>query len=824
MLASLILAREGFAQGGGSVPVVTGVFPPGATVGQSTEWKVSGRNLGKVKNLVISGRGVEVVSFSSQEENSATARIRVSDDAEPGFREVRLDGPSGISNLVLVRIDRLKQVLEVEPNQEIAEAQSIEPGTAVAGVLKALDLDHYRIKGTPGQKLTIDLEAQRLGTSIGPVVTLFSSSGAAMAQGRKSRGRDQDCRMSVTLPADGICMVQVRDNTYGGNDQARYRLRVDPASYATALFPIGGPKGQTVEFEVSGGNLAEPLRKTITLPETPGLMVEPGFVDGPDGPVGIPGQIVVGDGLEIFEPADRAEGSSVEMKSGLVINGRIGKPGEVDLYRLAVKAGEKVRLRTEAAAMGSWLDSVLAIRDAKGATLGENDDSSEAVRANLAGSITPIGIPQRAPDSALEYKAKEDGILTIEVVDRFGDGGPEYSYRLVIGQDRPDLTLTLLLGNARTNASALGNLGQARTVRTSPGQFGVINLKPGGSIPINFVIAPEGRPGPVELTVEGLPEGVTADPVLIRFPGPKSPINARADPVADFILVKVASFAQPCLSEIRIVARAKPLPDVVITREAGGVIGIDTSDVSGRPITRVVSRIPLRILGEPRPQFVGPPAPPRLLNVSVPGHLLQGDQLDLKLKFDGTVTADDGSTVEATAEGVGLATNTVIPSGGSMTDDERGSDVTIHVLASIKAQLGPHPVRVAFTPQGGPTSTKEVTVEVKVPIEVRPSAETIYLRPGDQATFSVEIKRETGFDGEVEIRLEGLPRGVKPPKNLELAPGKTTIQIRLEMNSETKPIEKPEELRVVGMARMPRGNVSVESQIRPMIEARPADK
>ena len=39
------------------------------------------------------------------------------------------------------------------------------------------------------------------------------------------------------------------------------------------------------------------------------------------------------------------------------------------------------------------------------------------------------------------------------------------------------------------------------------------------------------------------------------------------------------------------------------------------------------------------------------------------------------------------------------------------------------------------------------------------------------------------------------------------------------MNPDARPIAKPAELRVVGMARMPRGNVSVESKIRPMIQA-----
>ena len=39
--------------------------------------------------------------------------------------------------------------------------------------------------------------------------------------------------------------------------------------------------------------------------------------------------------------------------------------------------------------------------------------------------------------------------------------------------------------------------------------------------------------------------------------------------------------------------------------------------------------------------------------------------------------------------------------------------------SSIKAQLGPHVVKVAYTPAGGPTVEREVTIEVKAPIPNR---------------------------------------------------------------------------------------------------------
>jgi hypothetical protein len=576
----------------GEVPVLASVFPPGATVGTEAEWVIVGRNLPKGGTLRVSGGGVEVLEFRVKDEASATARVRVDPAAPQGFREVRIDGASGVSNLALIRVDHLPQVIEVEPNDEPSKAQVIGVGTSVAGVLRPRDLDHYRVEGAPGVRVTIDLEVRRLGISIAPVVTVSSVRGTALAQGRESRGGDRDCRMTMMVPPEGAFVVQVRDNVFGGHDLARYRLRLDPTPFATAIFPLGGVKGRTIEVELSGGNLPSPLHKAVSLPDLPGSYLDPGNFEGSVASPG--GKLVVGDGPEIEEPLRTPSGPPPEVAIGQTINGRIAQPGEVDAYRLQVKSGEKIRARVEASVLGSWLDSVLTIRDESGASLAENDDSRTPSPPDRPRVVSVAGIPEPCPDSTVEYEAKVDGTLTIEVADRFGEGGPEYGYRLAIGPPRPDFSVTPLLGNANAASRSLRNLKQARSVRISPGQFGVFNVRPGTSVPINFVVTPEGRPGPLEVRMEGLPEGVTADPVAVRLgPGDSSP-------VADFLLLRVAAQARPGLSEFRIVATTTG-PGPRLEREGSATIGVDSVGVSDRPITRALTRFPLRVLGEAEP-------------------------------------------------------------------------------------------------------------------------------------------------------------------------------------------------------------------------------
>src|SRR6185437_13406414 len=104
-------------------------------------------------------------------------------------------------------------------------------------------------------------------------------------------------------------------------------------------------------------------------------------------------------------------------------------------------------------------------------------------------------------DSQLDYEAKADGELTLEIADRYGEGGPEYAYRLSVGPPRPDFQIQLLLTNP--NAARLGVPRGQRLSPGGPGATGAFNLKAGSMTPVNFLVTPTGRPGRVTVTAEG---------------------------------------------------------------------------------------------------------------------------------------------------------------------------------------------------------------------------------------------------------------------------------------------------------------------------------
>jgi hypothetical protein len=584
----------------GAAPLLTSILPPGATRGTTSDWIIRGRGLpgaGEAR-LIVTGEGVEVTSIKEADGGALKASIRVDADARLGGRDVRIHGPEGLSNLLPIVVDTLPQVAEVEPNDSIRSATKIDPETAATGTIRSNDIDHFQVHATAGARLTFEVEAQRVGSPITPLLTLLGPGGAAISQAREGRGGDRDCRLSFVFPDDRPHFVQLRDNTFGGGDGVAYRLRITGAPFATAAFPIGGRGGKALDVEVSGGTLKEPLTGTVGLPDDPGALVEPGSIEVPGGTTTVPRRLVVGEGPEVVEPAGR-DGTSppLPLDLGTTANGRIGRDGEVDRYAISLLKGGRARASVRANDLGSWLDSVLTVRGPKGVVVAENDDAGPGSQRR-GGAFFGIGTGDT--DSRLAFEADADGDYTVGVTDRYGDGGVEYAYRLLVEDDRPDFAVTLLVG--RPSNGTPGDPAKARDVPHRPGAYGVFNLKPGSQTPLNFLVIARGRPGPVEVKAEGLPPGVTAKPARVDLPRPlktRAPMATAGVPVGGVIVFEVAADARPGWSNVRIVATAHPDPKTTLRRVATATLTLEASDLRGssRPVSRVVREIPVNVVG-----------------------------------------------------------------------------------------------------------------------------------------------------------------------------------------------------------------------------------
>lgn len=540
-------------------PLITEIRPAGVTVGTKQVWTITGRNLDRVNAIRTTGSGLTAGPVAVDPAGrSLVVAVAADPTALADYREVRVDGPDGISNLLPIRVDTLPQVVEVEPNDRTpAPGQIIAAETAVAGTLLPLDVDCFRVEGRPGEAVTLDWETRRLGTAIIPVMTLTGPGGVAIAQVRSAPGGDRDCRCAVVVPPEGWFTVELRDNTYDGDERARYRLRVDRAPLASA------------------------------------------------GPVPSPGRLHLADPdhAETSEPPDRAGAATWPTPlaaGGATITGRLAQPGEVDRFRIEAKAGDRFRAEVHAAPWGSWLDSVLTVRDAQGRRLGENDDPPPAPL--IVPPTTIDGAP--CPDAVVDLVVAADGPLTVELADRFGMGGPEYHYRLTLGPPADDFAVGLLPSPTSADPTLATRVltDPAAPVPPSAGWSGAFNLTPGTTTAVPFVVAPRGRPGTVEVRAVDLPAGVTSEPVVVRLArAPRSgrPGDAAFDapPVVDSFTLRVAADAAPVRGNFRVEARRRGTAPPASERAALAVVGVDAAGGPSRPVVRTLTSFPIRILG-----------------------------------------------------------------------------------------------------------------------------------------------------------------------------------------------------------------------------------
>ena len=447
-------------------PIIRDLQPHGAERGRTVEVKLRG------DGLLMGMRLKSGVPGTASRLNPPLDLMRpgselpflltIPADAPVGLYPLRLISEDGMSNVVLFAVGDLPESEEneitkpKELNNSLATAEKMTAPGVMNGTLTSGDEDYYAIEAKAGQKLVIEVEARRAGSAIDPAIEVYDAAGKLVA--KDDDGAGVDPRMEVTFAKAGTYKVRVHDTRYSDQAQNFYRLKIGSYSYAEALFPLGAKRGASVNVELVGGNLAAPV--TVKASALPGKNYSALRLPNSSS---LPLQFVWSDSEETLEsPA----GGGV-LKAGVIVNGRIAKPGEVDKYKLAVKPGEDWLFEVKAGLLGtSKLDAILTVFDAKGKKLASRDDID---------SSDPV-IPLKVPEGVTE--------LTVAVEDLLGNGGAAYGYRLEARREQADYTLTLLTPFVNVPAGGTSQITVLMQRRGFEGgvNLGISNLPPGFSV------------------------------------------------------------------------------------------------------------------------------------------------------------------------------------------------------------------------------------------------------------------------------------------------------------------------------------------------------
>ncbi|MBL8796110.1 MAG: PPC domain-containing protein, partial [Planctomycetia bacterium] len=514
-------------------PRLASIFPAGAKVGSTVEVTVTGSDLEDATALYFSHPGIKAEFLEPEKPDPKVKnppppplrfRVTLPADVPLGHHDVRVVGRWGVSNPRTFVAGDLAEVVEQEPNDDVAQAQKIELNTVINGRINPkVDVDYSTFQGKKGQRVVVACAASSIDSRLSAFVQLFDPSGRQLAA--NAFYRDRDAVLSATLPVDGDYLVRICERTYlTGGDEHGYRLRVGTMPWIDAAFPPVVPAGKASTITLYGRNLpnGQPdpqansdglaLEKTtvqVTPPALPrtgtqlnfrGLIASAdGGIDGFEyrlrGPNGAANPVLL-DVAEAPVVLDNESNDTAEKAQEIALPaevcGRVEKARDQDWYAFQAKANEVYIIEAFADRLGAPLDLHFALRRADTKQVVAQSDDSTEMPAAVGKFFTATTDPR------IRAVIPADGKYELLIASHTAgiQYGPRCLYRLRIAPEQPDFRL-VIVGNNEADTSGC-------------------TLRQGGSQDMQVVcFRRDGFDGEVTLSAEGLPAGVTCAPQVL---------------------------------------------------------------------------------------------------------------------------------------------------------------------------------------------------------------------------------------------------------------------------------------------------------------------
>jgi len=427
------------------------------------------------------------------------ADVTVAKNAEPGARELRLVTTKGISNPLVFHVGELPeytrkpmitatiQVLGKEASAlrkrppEEAEARITVPCT-VNGQIASGEVNRYRFAAKRGQRFVVSTEARSLIPFIAdavpgwfqPVVSIHDANGKELAFA-DDYYFSPDPVLHWQPPQDGEYVLAITDAIYRGREDFVYRASISSSRREEAHSDV---ERRSQSLLTSAATIQELPAKSEREPNNTIALAQ--FTTLP-----------------------------------IVINGRIEKPGDSDVFQFTAKSNDTVVAEVTARRVDSPLDSLLKLTDGDGKVIALSDD-----REDLG-----AGLNTHHADSWLMATLPADGTYFAHLSDTARKGGEGYSYRLRLSRPRPDFELRVVPSSIslRTNSTASVTVyaqrkeGLARSITLA-----LTNAPPGFSA--DPVKLPLGQTS-ARLTIRG-PKTPTKTPVNLTIVG-TSPVGEK---------------------------------------------------------------------------------------------------------------------------------------------------------------------------------------------------------------------------------------------------------------------------------------------------------
>lgn len=439
-------------------PKITNIDFRGLQVGGKTTLTIDGADLLPDPKLVTAFPIANAVLKENARPNRIQLDVTLDGSVPPAYYNLRVATAQGVSNPIVVVVDRLPQ--------RLAAKQVAALPVAISGNLTGSSLLETTIDGKAGQQVIIEVEAQRLGSRLRPVVHLYDDRGAQLAWAMPSRQLSGDARCAAKLPADGRYTVTLHDSQYGGANPGHYRLKIGQWQYADLVHPPAARRGTSISGEWIGN--VDPQQRFQLTANVDSRAMPAALVPGQQVSAWRPPVRVT----DIAEAIEQTSGEGLQALPPIpcAVSGRLAATGEEDRYQLPVSPGTKIRVEVYSDRIHAPTDTVLEIRNDKGGRLARGDDQP--------GTADP-GVDFNVP-------ANTESVV-LAVSDLHGRGGREFVYRVAVRQIEPHPVLE----DFRLHVD-----GES------------LNVAPGGGVVVPVYVDRRGYTGPIKLAFDPLPSGV----------------------------------------------------------------------------------------------------------------------------------------------------------------------------------------------------------------------------------------------------------------------------------------------------------------------------
>ncbi|MEX2176465.1 MAG: hypothetical protein WD872_19025 [Pirellulaceae bacterium] len=698
-----------FSASAGAAPNIANVSPRGLTIGKPTVLVITGTDLTPNTRLLLPATIASQTIKSEAQPDRLEIEVTLDPAVPPGLYPLRLAGGKGISGPVMIGVDRLPQ---------LPFAQQLGPfPVALHGTLAGTQVLQARFTGQKDQRLVLDVEAQRLGSSLEPVVRLYDARGKQIAWSPPLPAIGGDARCEVKLPADGEYSIELHERLYRAAGPAFFRLKIGDLQYADLALPLAVAAGSKQALQFASTNLPTGAEQDATGATVPGETVA--ALPAAENFTGAAPRLAITDHPELVESA-ATDGKLQELPACPVgISGVLAAKGEEDKYLLTVTPGQKLRLDVIARQVGSPLDGVLLIRDEQGKQLATGDD-----RPASSDPLVDFEVPANVTK------------LQIALKDLNGSGGSEFVYRIDIqDRSRPDFALSLPAD--RVNVPA----GGAQVVPVQ-----VTRTNYAGAIELSLA----GRPAELTLAGNVIPPGATIGLLTLSAGnGPPQAVLSRVvgkaleSPVP---VVRAAMFGdvpggryQPRIREQigLAIAEASPINIVWAPSES------DKLMLGGKLVAKLQLPRAAGTAGSIRVRLLTTqPMPKKTVKENNQDKVVDDLDRALRLEGDPVFPADQSD----------VAVNILVPA------DLPRQAWDLVLVADLLSADGKNTVASIAAPVRRLSAAVPFTLELAGPANVEGKAGA-----GETGKFTGKVVRAAGYDQPVTVTLDNLPKGLSSP-------------------------------------------------------------